>query len=118
MSGYNTIRLFRRLEQEVDALDLCIAKSRSYYDGEDVVALIPKDENALPIYSRDVEVFVGSIEQLELWLKGVEWARNYDQLLKVSDDKKRARKEQDVRNRNLVRRLASEELKDDTDQNW
>ena len=118
MSGYNTIRLFRRLEQEVDALGLCITKSRSYYDGEDVVALVPKDEDALPIYTCDVEVFDGSIEQLEMWLKGVEWARNYDRLLKISDDKKRARKEQDVRNQNVIRRLASKELKDDTEQNW
>ena len=47
---------------------------------------------------------------LEIWLRGVEWSRKYDQMIKVSDDKKRQRKEQDVRNKQLVQRLKDEEL--------
>jgi elongation factor P--beta-lysine ligase len=64
----------------------------------------------LPVYARDAQVFVGTIEQLEVWLRGVEWARQYDMLLRVSDDKKRKRKEQDERNRQLVQRLKNEEI--------
>ena len=37
----------------------------------------------MPIYSRDAEVFCGTLEQLDVWLRGVEWARNYDYLLRA-----------------------------------
>lgn len=71
----------------------------------DTVALKPKDADSLPIYSRDAEVFVGSLTDLQYWLRGVEWARDYDRMIKVSDDKKRDRKEQDLRNRQLLKTL-------------
>ena len=59
-----------------------------------------------------VWVFVGSIESLDMWLRGVEWARKYDVMLGLSDDKKRQRKEQDERNRQLVRILKNEKVRD------
>ena len=74
----------------------------------DTVALKPKDADSLPIYSRDAEVFVGSLTDLQYWLRGVEWAREYDRMIKISDDKKRVRKEQDERNRQMVKLLKSE----------
>ena len=76
----------------------------------DTVALKPKDADSLPIYSRDAEVFVGSLTDLQYWLRGVEWAREYDRMIKISDDKKRARKEQDLRNRQLVKTLKTLEV--------
>lgn len=85
--------------------------NRSWQPGNgipDMVAIRPKDQNSLPIYRRDAELFVGTLEQLEVWLRGVEWARQYDTMLKVSDDKKRKRKEQDELNRQLVLRLKDE----------
>ena len=66
---------------------------------------MPKDHESLPIYSRDAQVFVGSLEALETWLNGVEWARNYDMMCKISDDDKRAKAEQKERNRQLMRTL-------------
>ena len=66
---------------------------------------MPKDTDALPIYSRDAELFVGSLERLEDWLAGVKWARDYDMLLRLSDDKKRDTAEQKERNRQLMRTL-------------
>jgi hypothetical protein len=48
-------------------------------------------------------VFVGTIEELEMWLRGLQWARNYDRMLfGLRHDKNRERKEQDERNRQLV----------------
>ena len=113
MSGYSHIQKLRRLEREVDELGLVFANPKNgYYQDHfgDVVALVPKDQNSLPIYSRDAEIFLGTLEDLEIWLRGVEWSRKYDQMIKVSDDKKRQRKEQDVRNKQLVQRLKDEEL--------
>ena len=111
MSGYHTILRLRRLEEEVAKLGFIFSYPKHGYGGEvDMVALRPRDCDAVPIYSRDAEIFCGTLEQLEVWLRGVEWARNYDYLLRVSDEKKRARKEQDLRNKQLVQRLKSQEV--------
>ena len=69
----------------------------------------PKDDS-LPHYSRDTYFFTGSIEQIDYWLQGIEWARNYDQIIKLSDPKKRAAKEQQERNRQLVRTIKNGKL--------
>jgi hypothetical protein len=67
--------------------------------------LYPK-QDSLPIYSRDAELFTGTIEQLEVWLRGLEWARDYDRmLLGKALDKKRQRREQDHRNQQLLEHL-------------
>jgi hypothetical protein len=66
---------------------------------------VPKDHEALPIYNRDAELFVGNLERLEDWINGVRWARQYDMMLKLSDDDKRAKAEQKEKNRILMRMI-------------
>ena len=110
MSGYNAILFMRRLEKEANQLGFMLAYPKHRADDGDLVALKPRDDDAVPVYSRDAEVFVGSLEQLNVWLRGVEWARNYDMLLRVSDEKKRARKEQDLRNAQMLQRLKAEKV--------
>jgi hypothetical protein len=107
MSGWNTIQRIRRIEQQIDELGFKFNKSKHSDWSEDhgALSLVPKDTESLPIYSRDAELFVGSLERLEDWLAGVKWARDYDIMLKVSDDSKRARKEQDVRNKSLLTKI-------------
>jgi len=112
MAGYNAVLEFRRLEKAIDDLGfmLCAPKHGSWgsEDTGDRVAIKPKDTDSLPIYSRDAEVFTGTLEQLQTWIRGVAWAREYDMMLKLSDDRKRQRKEQDARNQQLVRILKNE----------
>ena len=107
MSGWNTIQRIRRIEQQIDELGFKFNKSKHSDWSEDhgALSLVPKDTEALPIYNRDAELFVGSLERLEDWLAGVRWARDYDAMLRVSDDIKRARKEQDVRNKSLLTKI-------------
>jgi hypothetical protein len=108
MAGYNLIQKIRRLEEECNLLGFEIVNSRSHLmrDFGDVVALVPKDVDSLPIYSRDAEVFIGSIEDLEQWLRGVEWARKYDRMLfGVKHDAKRDKQEQIYRNEYLIKTL-------------
>ena len=107
MSGWNTIERIRRVEQQVDALGFKFAKSKhsDWTDDHGALSLVPKDDNVLPIYSRDAELFVGSLERLEDWLAGVQWARDYDMMLRLSDEKKRGAAEQKERNRQLMRIL-------------
>ena len=107
MSGWNTIQRIKRVEQAVDELGFKFNKSKhsDWTEDHGALSLVPKDSEALPIYNRDAELFVGSLERLEDWLAGVKWARDYDAMLRVSDDNKRARKEQDVRNKSLLTKI-------------
>ena len=105
MSGWNTIQRIKRIEEEVDKLGFKFSKSKHTDWSEDhgALSLVPKNHEALPIYSRDAELFVGSLERLEDWINGVRWARQYDMMLKLSDDDKRAKAEQKENNRILMR---------------
>ena len=107
MSGWNTITRVRRLEEQVDKLGFKFKQPKhgDWERQEQSLSLVPKDLDALPIYSRDAELFIGTLEGLETWLHGVRWAREYDMMLRLSDEKKRARKEQDERNRILLKTL-------------
>jgi hypothetical protein len=91
MSGWETIQKIKRVEQLIDELGFKFAKSKhsEWTDNHGALSLKPKDPDALPIYSRDAELFIGSVERLEDWLAGVRWAREYDMLLKLTDEKKR-----------------------------
>jgi hypothetical protein len=104
MSGWNTIQRIKQIEAQIDLLGFKFSKSKhgDWTDNHGALSLVPKDHEALPIYSRDAELFVGSLERLEDWLAGVKWARDYDMLLRLSNDTKRSRKEQDERNKKLL----------------
>ena len=112
MAGYHTILRIRRLEEEVDKLGLRMGNSKhGNYRQEfgDVVALFPKDDT-YPIYSRDAELFVGTIEEMEVWLRGFQKAFEYHRMLigRNCEDKVK-RKEQDYRNQVLLSKIKGEE---------
>jgi hypothetical protein len=108
MSGYQTILNLRRLEERVDRLGFRMGnpKNGNYYkEYGDTVALFPKDQE-LPIYSRDAEIYVGTLEGMEIWLNGFEKAREYDRmLLGKTHETKRQRFEQDYRTRELMKQI-------------
>jgi len=108
MSGYKTILKCEQLKERADQLGFMLCYPQNSYNA-DYVAIKPKDQDALPIYARDTQLFCGTIDDLECFFKGIEWARNYDYMLRVSDTKKRERKEQDVRNRKLLQALKNSE---------
>jgi hypothetical protein len=111
MSGWNTIQQVRKLEERADKLGL---KFTAYKHDDSFganVALVPKDSDALPIYSRDAVMFAGSLEGAAYWMQGVMWAREYDRMAVDRNlDKKRERKEQDERNKQMVKILKEEKL--------
>lgn len=113
MSGYNTVLKIRRLEEKCNQLGFMFCHAKHYHhEFGDVIALKPKDIDSLPIYSRDAELFIGTLEELEYWVRGVEWAREYDNMLNVSNSKKREDKEQLVRNRKLFSILKNEKIEE------
>jgi hypothetical protein len=103
MSGWNQIQQVRKLEERADKLGLKFAAYKHDDSFGANVALVPKDSEVLPIYCRDAELFVGTLESAASWMQGVLWARDYDRMVidKKLDDK-RKRKEQDERNKQLV----------------
>ena len=115
MAGYSTVLEVRKLEEDLDKMGLMMCYPKHAWGNNEhgeYVAVKPKDAESLPIYSRDAELFQGSLRDLRSWITGVEWARNYDMMLRVSDEKKRTRKEQDQRNRNLLQAIKFEKEKD------
>lgn len=118
MSGYNAVLSLRRLEADVGKLGFMLCAPRHGWGGDsydDRVAIKPKDADSLPIYTRDAEVFAGTLEQLKVWIQGVQWAREYDMMLKLSDEKKRVVKEDAERARQFsaAQRKLLDELKKD-----
>lgn len=114
MSGWNTIQEVRRIEEQVTKLGFKFSspKHAGHWSDpgyQDMVSLVPGDE-CLPIYSRDAEIFTGTLAQVRTWLQGVEWSRNYDMLHKISNDDKRIAAEQKERNRQLMATIKESKL--------
>jgi len=111
MTGWNTIRQIRILEERADKLGLKFTAYRHDDSFGENVALIPKDRDALPIYSRDAVLFAGTLEGADKFMQGVLWAREYDRMVVDRKmDEKRKRKEQDERGRQLIKMLKDEKL--------
>lgn len=98
--GYALILKIQALERQLHELGMRWGydKHGNYGDGKfgDTVAVFPRD-GELPAYSRDAMLFSGSISDLQYWLAGIKWARDYDFLLKVSDKNKREKGEFKIR---------------------
>ena len=114
MAGYQAIIELRRLEDAVDQLGFMMSAPRTGNWGSDGdrVSIRPKNDTALPLYNRDAEVFTGTLEQLQTWVRGVAWAREYDSMLRLSDDKKRtaAEAKELVRQADQRRRTEQKEM--------
>ena len=110
MSGYKLVLRLRKFEEEIAALGFRMGYSKYHgYSDVDQIALFPKDDDCLPIYSRDAEIFTGTIEQCELWMRGIKWAREYARLLGIKEDHQRLRKEDLYRKVQLFRKLKYKE---------
>lgn len=108
--GYLTVLKLKKIEEQCNSIGLKMVSPR-YGGGAESIALIPLDNAALPVYARDSELFVGDLDQIETWLRGVEWSRNYYRLIGATSDKVIQRKEQDLRNKNLIKLLKQESNK-------
>ena len=94
MSGYNTYTRWQRFEERAKKFGFRLANPKHGWrdSGTDYVALYP-DGDHLPIYSRDAELFIGTFNDAENWLAGWERALSYDDMLRLTDRKKREKAE-------------------------
>lgn len=102
VAGWQLLKSFRDVEARANKIGLKFAPSKySGYDF-DTIALMPLDEY-LPVYNREAEVFTGTLQDIDKWLQGATWARNYDDLMKVSNDEKRKVAENKYQQKELLR---------------
>jgi hypothetical protein len=103
MSGWNQIKQVRELEEQALRLGMKFAPYRHDDYKADNVALVPWGQESLPIYTRDAILFAGSLEGAAYFMQGILWAREYDRMTVDKNlDPKRVRKEQDLRNKQLM----------------
>ena len=106
MAGWRTIKKIRELEDRALILGMKFAPYRHDDYDADNVALVPWGQDSLPIYTRDAILFAGSLEGADQFMQGIVWARHYDRMVVDRNiDTKRGRKEQDERNRQLLKTL-------------
>ncbi len=107
--GWNDVQRIKRVEARANALGFELSDNGGQFGAFESIYVKPKDD-LLPIYSRTANFFIGSIESIENWLDGIEWARHYDDLLKVSNVKKRSRQEGLVREQHLMKTIKAGKL--------
>lgn len=116
--GYNTIMRLNRAERNAKSFGFRFGPSRipaikrlmaelkeSPTIVSDDLSVYP-DEDALPNYTRDAELFNGDLTQVESFLAGVLWSKQYLTMLGLVSDLKIERKEQNVRNKKLLALLS------------
>jgi len=104
MLGYSQMQLFERLKERANE---CGFEVRAAKFGENFLTLCPLDDE-LPLYSRDADFYNGDAQSLLTFIHGMNWAREYDTMIKLSNDDKRQEKEQKIRNRQLLAKLIDE----------
>ena len=114
MSGYATYQRWQRIEHQAKSLGFRLGNPRHGHwggaDGTDMVSLYP-DYEALPIYSRDAEIWTGTFRDCEIFMSGWVKSQSYDQMLRMTDDKRRKKFEDAERARQAEQRKREEQKK-------
>lgn len=114
MSGYTTYTRWQRIEEQAKTLGFRLANPKHGNWGgpgdTDMVALYP-DSEALPIFSRDADIFTGTFSQVETFLTGWVRAQQYDAILGAVDDKRRKKYEERELARQAEQRKRAEQAK-------
>ena len=114
--GFREYQQLQELEREANELGFALGMPRHYdYHGPSMISLYPLDD-AYPSYVRDANFFNGDMEEVQSFLQGVKFTREYYMVhLRLFTEKRIAKKEQDIRNQQLVDKLkqGAEEHEDD-----
>ena len=82
--NWNDIQLLDRVVTTLNKLGYKINPAKY---GQGSIGVYPlEDKN--PLYSRDAEVYTGSIEQIACWMRGVEHQDGYLKMLKATSDER------------------------------
>ena len=114
MSGYATYTRWQRIEAQAKQLGFRLGNPKHGWgrDGEatDMVTLYP-DGEALPVFSRDADIYSGTFRDIEIFMAGWARAQQYDMMLRIADDKKRKKYEDKERARQAEQKKREEQKK-------
>ena len=96
----NTIKLAERLGFRIDR-----AQFAEY--NEDGIG-VWYSEDRYPSYNHDMQLVSGDLDQIASFLHGIEWAKDYYEMIHLVSDKKIDRKEQNINNKQLSDRLKND----------
>jgi len=103
MIDYNTIKQVKEFESRIKALGFQMVPYK-WASKVNYITLIPAEDH-YPMFARDAAIASGTLEDLSFFLNGLEWMKQYHYMLKVADDTKVSKKEQMIRNRQLMDKL-------------
>lgn len=88
--GMNMIERIDSVRELADFFGFRLSRSphSSFGDNIDTIALYPKGD-CLPTYSRDACLFTGNLNEVENFLDGVRWARQYDKMIGSCTEQRR-----------------------------
>jgi len=115
MSGYSTYTRWQRIEAQAKLLGFRLGNPRhgswttwTMHEDGDMVTLYP-DGEALPIYTRDADLFTGTFRDVEIFLGGWTKAQSYDMILRMTDEKRRRKFEDAERARQAEQKKREEQ---------
>lgn len=112
--GMQTINRIKEIETKAAGMGFAFATDGRISYGQpnnlDLVSLVPL-ENMLPVYSRDAILFTGTLDQVETFLIGISWSRDYDWMLNISNPDKRYFGENKYREDVEKKRIKDEQTK-------
>lgn len=107
--GWVDLERMKRVEARANELGFKFTSGNSIWvdigDSTNRMIYVKPKDDCLPHYSRDAQLYCGTLESIETWLEGLQFARNYDEMLKLSNNKKRVDREQVERNRQLMKTI-------------
>lgn len=83
--NWNSIQQIESVKLRLSNLGYKMLPARYYQDG--TIGVYPADDKN-PLYSRDAEVFCGTVEDITAWVRGLEHQLGYLKMLKATTDKK------------------------------
>ena len=85
---WTDVQLLDRVVKGLEKLGYYIKNTKyGYQDGRCLAGVYPlKDMN--PLYSRDAEVFSGTMEEIQCWMRGVSHRNDYLMMLKATSEKR------------------------------
>ena len=90
--GMNMIERIDRVRELSDFFGFKLGRTpyNSYGETENIdnIALYPKGDS-LPTYSRDACLFTGNLNEVENFLDGIHWARQYDKMIGSCTEQRR-----------------------------
>lgn len=100
--GYYDISKIRRIEQRAESVGFKFASPKYGGRSDTAIGLRLINNEVYPVYSRDTEIFVGSLDDINSFLDGMIFMKNYLAMLKIITDKKVQHAEGLVRQKQLI----------------